>query len=113
MAEARRELLSVAAFFIIIVIAILLYAIQIIADWVLLFPLVIGLYGAWLLLLALIRSSNPQKYERDAFSTFSLGLLLVALGGAWFLLAYNWLFSIFLILAVIAVLAIVAALKRK
>ena len=115
MAEAKRDLLSIGAIFIIIVVAILLYAANVIADWLLIFPLILALFGIWLLAVAAMRASNPQKYERGAFSTLSMGLLLVAVGGGWFLIGYgvNWLYAVALILIVLAALAIAAALKRK
>ena len=113
MAESRRQLLSIGAFFIIIVAAILLYAAQVIKDWTLIFPIIFVLSGCWAVVLAAMRSSSPQKYERGAFSTMGLGLLLIALGGAWYLFAYNALYSLALILAVLGALAIAAALRRK
>ena len=114
MAEAKRDLLSIGAFFIIVVVAILLYAANVIAG-LLIFPLILALFGIWLLAVAAMRASNPQKYERGAFSTLSMGLLLVAVGGGWFLIGYdvNWLYALVLILIVLAALAIAAALKRK
>jgi hypothetical protein len=113
MAESRRETLSIGVFLIIIVVAIMLYAAQVIADWTLIFPLVLVLSGCWTLVLAGMRASNPQKYERGAFSTMGLGLLLVAVGGAWYLFAFNPLYSLALVLLVFAALAIGAALRRK
>jgi hypothetical protein len=113
MAESRRETLSIGVFLIIIVVVILLYAAQVITDWTLIFPLVLVLSGCWTLVLAGMRASNPQKYERGAFSTMGLGLLLVAVGGAWYLFAFNPLYSLALVLLVFAALAIGAALRRK
>ena len=113
MSESRRETLSIGVFLIIIVIAITLYATQMIKDWTLIFPLILALSGCWTLVLAGIRASNPLKYERSGFSTLSLGLLLIAVGGAWFLFGFNPLFSLSLILLVFAALAIAAALRRK
>jgi hypothetical protein len=113
MAESRRETLSIGVFLIIIVVAIMLYAAQVIADWTLIFPLVLVLSGCWTLVLAGMRASNPQKYERGAFSTMGLGLLLVAVGGAWYLFSFNPLYSLALVLLVFAALAIGAALRRK
>jgi hypothetical protein len=115
MAEARRELLSIGAFFVIVVVAILLYAAAVITDWTLIFPMILALFGIWILALAAVRASNPQKYERGAFSTLGLGLVLVVVGGGWFLIGYgvNWLYAVVLILIVLAALAIAAALKRK
>ena len=113
MAESRRETLSIGVFLIIIVVAIMLYATQVITDWTLIFPLVLTLSGCWMLVLAGMRASNPQKYERGAFSTMGLGLLLIAVGGAWYLFAFNPLYSLALVLLVFAALAIAAALRRK
>jgi hypothetical protein len=113
MAESRREMLSIGVFLIIVVVAILLYAVQVITDWTLIIPVILVLSGCWLLVLASIRTSKPQKYERGAFSTLGFGLLLIAVGGAWFLFGVNWLYSLALILVVLAALAIAAALMRK
>ena len=112
MAEAKRQLLTIGAFFIVLVVAIVLYVANII-GWTLIVPLVLVLFGVWILVLAGMRSSTLQKYERGAFNTLSLGLLLVAVGGAWYLFAYNPLYSLALILLLFGVLAIAAALKRK
>jgi hypothetical protein len=112
MAESRRETLSIGVFLIIIVVAIMLYVASLI-DWTLIVPVVLVLSGCWTLVLAGMRASNPQKYERGAFSTMSLGLLLIAVGGAWYLFAVNPLYSLALVLLVLGALAIAAALRRK
>jgi hypothetical protein len=113
MAESRRETLSIGVFLLLIVVAIILYAVQVITDWTLIIPVVLVLSGCWTLVLAGIRASNPQKYERSAFSTTGLGLLLIAVGGAWYLLAVDPLYSLALLLLVLSALAIAAALRRK
>jgi hypothetical protein len=111
---AERGLLSIGVFLVILVVSILLYQpLQIIKDWTLILPLIIALSGCWLAALAGMRASAPQKYERGAFSTLSWGLLLVAIGGAWFLYGYGWYYSLIIVLLAFAGLAIVAALKRK
>ena len=112
MAESRRETLSIGVFLIIIVVAIILYVASLI-DWTLIFPLILVLSGCWTLVLAGMRAANPQKYERGAFSTMSLGLLLIAVGGAWYLFAVNPLYSLALVLLVLGALSIAAALRRK
>jgi hypothetical protein len=112
MAESRRETLSIGVFLIIIVVAIILYVASLI-DWMLIFPLILVLSGCWTLVLAGMRAANPQKYERGAFSTVSLGLLLIAVGGAWYLFAVNPLYSLALVLLVLGALSIAAALRRK
>lgn len=112
MSESRRQLLSIGVFLLIIVAVVVLFAANLIA-WTLIIPLVLVLSGIWTLALAGIRASNPQKYERGAFSTLSLGLLMIAVGGAWYLLYVNWLYSLALLLLVLGAVAIAAALKRK
>jgi hypothetical protein len=42
-----------------------------------------------------------------------LGLVAIAVGGAWFFFAINWLYSLVIILIVVAALAITVALQRK
>jgi hypothetical protein len=113
LAESGREMLSIGVFLIIIVVAIMIYAAQVITDWTLIFPLIFVLYGCWTLVLASMRASNSQKYGRGAFSTLSLGLILIALGGAWYLFAFNPLYSLAIILLVFAALSITAALRPK
>ena len=112
MSEDRRQLLSVGIFLIILVVSIVLYAVGAI-DWTLIVPVILVLLGIWLVALAAMRSRNPTKYERGSFATLSMGLLLIAVGGAWYLVGVNWLYSLALILLVLAILAIAAALRHK
>jgi|SRR3990170_5865265 len=112
MAESRRETLSIGVFLIIIVVSIVLVAAGLI-DWTLSVPVILVLSGCWALVLAGMRASNPQKYERGAFSTMGFGLLMIAVGGAWYLFSIDWLYSLALILVVLAALVIAAALMRK
>lgn len=112
MSESNRQLLSIGIFFLTVVVAILLFAVGLI-GWTLIVPVVLVLSGLWALALAGLRASKPQKYERGTFSTMTLGLCLIAVGGAWFLFAISWIYSLVLILLVLAALAIAAALKRK
>jgi hypothetical protein len=112
MSESNRNLLTIGVFIITIVVAILLYAVQIIA-WTSIVPVVLLLSGIWLLVLGALRGSKTIKYERSSFSTIALGIVAVAIGGAWFLFAINWLYSLVLVLLVVAGLVIAAALKRK
>ena len=112
MSESKRQLLTIGVFLLIIVAVIVLFAVNLVplAD---VLPLILVLSGVWILVLAAIRGQAPQKYERGAFSTLNMGLLLIAVGGAWYLLYVNWLYSIALLLLVLGAIAIAAALKRK
>lgn len=112
MSESSRQLLSIGVFFITIVVAVLLFAVGLI-GWTLIVPVVLVFSGCWALVSAGIRASKPVKYERGSFGTMALGLCMIAVGGAWFLFAFSWLYSLILILLVLGALAIVAALKRK
>jgi hypothetical protein len=112
MSESRRQLLSIGVFFIILVVAVLLVATSIL-SWTLFGPLVLGLFGVWILVLATMRGAKPQKYERSSFSTMAMGLCLIVLGGAWYVFTFGWLYSLALILLALGLIAIAAALKRK
>jgi hypothetical protein len=112
MSESRRQLLTIGVFFIVVVVAILLFAANVI-GWTLIIPVVLLLFGIWMLALAAMRSSKPQKYERDTFSTIAMGVLLIAVGGAWYLFPINWLYSLILILLLCGVVAVAAAMRRK
>ena len=111
----NRGLLSIGVFLIILVISIVLYnPLGLIKDWGLIPPLIIALYGCWTIFLAGMRASNPRKYERGAFSTLAWGLLLIAIGGAWFFAVRAlWLYSLAIVLFVLGVLAIAAALRKR
>jgi len=112
MSESRRQLLTIGVFFILLVVAILLVAANII-KWGQFVPLILGLFGIWILVLAGMRGMNPQKYERSAFSTAAMGGCLIVLGAAWYVFAYGWLYSLALILLAIGLIAIASALLRK
>lgn len=114
MSESSRQLLSIGVFFIAVVVGILLYATGLI-SWTLIAPVVLLVFGCWMLALAGMRSSKPVKYERGGFGTAALGLCLIAVGGAWFVFAFTGgiLYAVVVILIVLAVLAIVTALRRK
>ena len=114
MAESfRRMLFSTGILLIIVVVSIILYVPLGVIGWSMILPMILALYGVWLMVLSGVKARNPQQYDRGPFSTFSWGLLLVALGGAWFVSGYSWLYSLLVILVVFAVLAIAVALKRK
>jgi cobalamin synthase len=112
MAESRSGFLALGVFLIIIVVTLLLTVAQII-DWFLFIPVVLVLSGCWTLVIAATRSNKQQKYAPDPFSTMSLGLVMIALGGAWYLFPINWIYSVALLLLVFGVLAIAAALRNK
>jgi cobalamin synthase len=112
--NADRNLLTIGACFIIIVVSVLLYVpLGLLGQWWMVFAVMVALFGVWALALAAMQHSNPEKYGRGAFSYFSWGLLLIALGGAWSLFYLNAIYSIVLVLLVLGALAIAAAFRRR
>ena len=112
MSSSDRQLLSFGVFLIIIVVGILLVIAGVI-DWGLFVPVVLVLSGFGAIALAGVRAGKPQKYERGTFSTMAAGLGLIAVGAAWYVFRFGWLYSLIVILIVIAALAIAVALRRK
>jgi hypothetical protein len=112
MSGSDRQLLSFGVFLIIVVVGIVL-ALAGVMGWSLFVPVVLVLCGLWAIALAGLRAGKPQKYERGTFSTMAAGFGLIAIGGAWYLFSFNWLYSLIVILLVVAALAIAAALRRK
>jgi len=108
MPPRQLDLLSFGVF--VIIIAILLIAFF--PDWGKIISLTLALYGLWVIALAGIRAKSPQKYERGAFSTLVWGILLLAVGGAWYLniIQGNILYSVVLFLVIVGILAVVSAL---
>lgn len=113
MPKKPTGLLSFGVFVVIIAICLLAYAAGLIERPDEVISLIIAFYGVWVVVLAGIRVRSPEKYERGAFSTFIGGILLVAVGGAWFLniqLA-NLIYTVAVFLAVIGIVAVASALR--
>jgi len=103
-------LLSLGVLAVIVAVCLILYATEYIwAEAIL--PLILTFFGAWTVVVAGIRAISPEKYERGAFSTLGWGIVLIAVGGAWFLAGVNLVYSLALLLIVIGVLAVAAALR--
>jgi hypothetical protein len=116
MSESRRQLLTIGVFFIIVVVAILLYPLNVIHNGWNILQLIIVLFGVWMLILAGMRAAGPQKYERSPYSTVQMGVLLIAIGGAWFvwgITSNGWIYSIALLLLALGAIAITSAMRRK
>jgi hypothetical protein len=96
----------------VIIIAVLLVAFA--PDWGLIISLTLMLYGLWVVVLSGMRAKTPEKYGRSAFSILIWGILLFAVGGAWYLniRTSNILYSVVLFLVIIGVVALASALLR-
>ncbi len=99
----------------VIIVAVLLVAFAPIGDWGSIFSLTLVLSGLWIVVLAGIRNKTPEQYGRSASSILVWGILLVAVGGAWYLniLTGNILYSAVLFFVIIGIMAIVSAILRS
>ncbi len=104
-------LLSFGALLVIVAVALIAYAAQLI-EFVEVLALIIASYGVWTMILAGIRVKNPEKYGRGAYSTLVMGVILTALGGAWELniRGTDIIMTLALILVVIGILAVATAI---
>ena len=112
MSETNRQLLGIGLFFLTVVVALLLYSTGVI-GWTLIIPVILLLSGLGLIALGIIRAGKEIKYERDSFGTIAMGIIVIAVGGAWVLFGINWIYSLIVILLALAAIAIGAALKRN
>ena len=106
------ELLSFGVLLVIVALVLVAYGVQVITRLDEIIAIVISLYGGWTVVLAGIRTKNPEKYGRGAYSTLVMGILLIALGGSWYLYiaTANFVLSIVLLLLVVGALAVATAL---
>ncbi len=110
MSEHYRNMLSFGVLLLIIVVVILLTAFQVIGVG-LIVPVFLVLTGCWTLAVAFMRSSRSTSAY--SFGTLGLGIVLIALGVAWYIFSINWLYSLALILFVLGAIAVASALRRK
>jgi len=106
------EMLSFGVLMVITAMMLVAYAVQIVTGLDQVIALIIAFYGVWTMVLAGIRTKNPQKYGRGAYSTLVMGVVLTAIGSAWYLYiaTTNYILPVVLLLLVIGILAVVTAL---
>ena len=111
----RTGLISLGVFLVIVAISILVFSFEVI-TMVEILPLIVGLYGCWMMILAGIRYKNPSSYARGPISTFAWGLLLAVAGfsviASW-KIGLNLLYVVAAVLLVIGILVIAVAIERK
>ena len=78
------SVLSIGVFIIVLALSIVAFASGLI-SLIEIVPLVLACFGVWIMVLAGINASEPQKYARSAFSTFAWGTLVAAIGVVWLL----------------------------
>ena len=118
MTKVRREqtaILSIGVFIIIVAISLIAYGTGIIKGIDEVFSLIIMSYGVWLMILSAIAGGGTKSYERSPFSTFAWGVMLTAIGGAWFLniKTKQWVYSLALVLLILGLLVVVVALRSR
>ncbi len=111
MARLQLSLLSFGV--LVIILAVLLVAFA--PNWAFIISLALILYGLWIIILAGIRNKTPEKYGRSAFSILVWGVLIAAVGGAWYIniITGNLLYAAVLLLVIVGIMAIVSALMRS
>ncbi len=77
------------------------------------FSLTLILFGLWVAGLAGVRASNPEIYGRGAFSIFSGGILIIAVGVAWLLSIYKFpvVYLLSTVLLILGILVVAAAIR--
>ncbi len=114
----QYELLSFGVFLVIVALVLVAYSVLLITRLDEIIAWIIALFGVWTVVLAGIRTRNPEKYGRSAYSTLIMGILLITFGGSWalFIATANFILAIVLLILVIGLLAVVSALpsmRRK
>jgi len=106
------ELLSFGVLLVIASLVLVAYSVQIVTRLDEILALIIAFYGVWTIVLAGVRTKNPEKYGRGAYSTLVMGILLTALGGAWYLYiaTADLILSIVMLLIIIGILAVASAI---
>ena len=115
MPRRQKGLLSIGVFVIIVAVCLVALGAKIITGIEEVFSLIIAFYGVWVMILAGIGRSDEEKYERSSFSVFAWGVLLTAIGGAWFLniRTTQWMYSLALVLFILGILVVVTALRSR
>jgi len=108
----QYEMLSFGVLMVVAAVVLVAYALLIITRLDEVLALIIAFYGVWTMVLAGVRTKNPEKYGRGAYSTLVMGVLLTALGGAWILYieGTDLIVTIALMLVVVGILAVATAL---
>jgi hypothetical protein len=109
------NLISLGVLLVVVAVSLLIFSVNIIV-WQEIIPLVVALYGSWMIVLAVIRRKTPSKYERGPFSTFAWGLLLTVIGFS--SISYirgilDILYIVAALLLVLGILAIAVAIEKK
>ena len=98
---------------IIVVVCILLYPLNVTHNAWYILQLIIVLFGVWMLILAAMRAQSPANYERSPYSTVQMGVLLIAVGVAWFVWGYSWIYTVAVLLLALGAIAIASAMRKK
>lgn len=77
--------LSLGILIVILAVSVGAFATNMLGDVSEIFSLTLILFGFWIIVLAGIRTVNPEEFGAGAFNTFSGGILITILGIVWLL----------------------------
>jgi len=113
--KVSSDILSFGVFFLILAASIAALAAGILQSVFEVFSLVMALFGVWIMVLAGMRGGREEKYARGAFSIFSWGAIITALGTVWLLSLRGLppLYLLAVLLLIFGLLVLVAALRTR
>jgi hypothetical protein len=105
--------LSLGILILVLAVSAAAFAASLLANMSEIISLALVLFGFWIMILAGMRSFNPEEYGGGAFNTFSGGILLTTLGVVWSLyireLLVGYLLPAFLL--IIGILTAIAGIR--
>jgi len=114
--RGSSDILSFGVFFLILAACIAAWAAEILLSVFEAFSLVMAFFGVWVMALAGMRGGKQQeKYARGAFSIFSWGAIITALGTVLFLSLRGLppLYMLSALLLTLGLLVVAAALRTR
>jgi len=105
--------LSLGILIIVLAVSAAAFASNILVNVSEIFSVTLILFGSWFIVLAGIRTANPEQYGGGAFNTFSGGILITTLGVVWLLHIRALLVEYLLValLLVVGILVVVAGIR--
>jgi len=113
--RVSSDVLSFGVFFLILAACIAALATGILLNAFEVFSLVMAFFGVWIMALVGMRGGKEEKYARGAFSIFSWGAIVTALGTVLFLYLRGLppLYTLSALLLILGLLVVAAALRTR
>jgi len=105
--------LSLGILILVLAVSAVAFVTNMLVDVTEILSLTLVLFGLWIMVLAGIRSVNPEEFGAGAFNTFSGGILITTLGILWLLYARALLVEYLLpaLLLVVGILVAVVGIR--